>query len=65
MSYGLKIKLKRVEKNIKSKDFAKTIGISRTYLGLIESGKADNPSIKVLERAAKALNMPLSDLFTK
>jgi transcriptional regulator with XRE-family HTH domain len=64
MSYGLKIKLKRVENNLKSKDFAEKIGVSRTYLGLIESGKADNPGIKVLERAAKALDMPLSELFS-
>lgn len=63
MLFGLKIKLKRIEKNFKSKDFAEKIGISRTYLGLIESGKADNPGIKVIEKAAKALDIPLSELF--
>lgn len=64
MSYGIKIKLKRVENNLKSKDFAESIGISRTYLRLIESGKAVNPSIQILEKAAKALDMPLSELFS-
>lgn len=64
MLYGLKIKLKRIENNYKSKDFAQKIGISRTYLGLIESGKVDNPGIKVIERAAKQLNISLSELFS-
>lgn len=64
MAYGLKIKLKRIENNFKSKDFAEKIGISRTYLGLIESGKASNPGIKIIERAAEALHISLSELFS-
>jgi transcriptional regulator with XRE-family HTH domain len=42
--------------------FAEKLHISRTHMGHIEQGRAA-PSLKLLDKLAKALNVPVSELF--
>ena len=55
-----KIKALRVGQGIKAGEFAKTLGISREYLRLIENGKAKNPN---MIKIAKALDTTVQELF--
>ena len=63
MRPGLKVKVKRIEKELKAIDFAKEVGISREYLRQIEAGKAKNPSIEIMKRISKILETSVEDLF--
>lgn len=63
MRPGLKIKVKRVEKEIKQHELAEKVGISRQYLRLIEGGKAQNPSNEVMKKISQELNTSVQDLF--
>jgi len=62
MAKNLKIKAARVEKDWTQEDLAKSVGVTRQTIGLIESGKY-NPTIKLCLSIAKALNKTLDDLF--
>lgn len=62
MSKNLKIKSARVEKDLTQEDLAKSVGVTRQTIGLIESGKY-NPTIKLCLSIAKALDKTLNDLF--
>lgn len=63
LSYGLAIKLKRIEKKVKQKDLAHKVGITPQYLSQIENGIADNPSIGVISTIAKELQVEVYTLF--
>ena len=52
----------RVAKGISQERLAFDLGIDRSYLGGIER-EVENPTVDLLERLAKALDVPLSDLF--
>ncbi len=52
----------RVAKGISQERLAFDSGIDRSYLGGIER-EVENPTVDLLERLAKALDVPLSDLF--
>lgn len=62
MGKNLKIKSARVEKDWTQEDLAKSVGVTRQTIGLIESGKY-NPTIKLCLSIAKALDKTLNDLF--
>ncbi|WP_167608160.1 helix-turn-helix domain-containing protein [Maribellus sediminis] len=57
MKLGSTIKRLRKEKNIRQVDFAKQCGISQTYLSQLENDDR-NPTIDVLERISKTLEVP-------
>lgn len=59
---------KRVQKLRKSigytqERFAEIVGISRTHIGHIEQGRK-SPSLKTLEKIARALKIKLGDLLS-
>lgn len=58
-----KIKALRVGQGIGATEFAKTLGISREYLRLIENGRAKNPSIELMKKIAAALDTTVQVLF--
>lgn len=58
-----KIKASRVGQGIKAGEFAKTLGISREYLRLIENGKAKNPNRDLMIKIAKALDTTVQELL--
>ena len=57
MKIGATIKRLRKEKGIRQTDFAKQCRISQTYLSQLENDNR-NPTVDVLERISKALNIP-------
>jgi putative transcriptional regulator len=63
MRPGLKVKLKRTEKEIQLQNLAKMVGISRYYLSALENGRATNPSAQVMKKISEALNCSVQELF--
>lgn len=59
---GKRIKRERKRNKITQERLAEIVGISRAYMGYIEQGR-NTPSIKVLQKIAKALKIPLSEFF--
>ncbi|OME79583.1 hypothetical protein BK120_21640 [Paenibacillus sp. FSL A5-0031] len=58
----LKIKNLRVGKDLTQLEVAVLANITQPYLSEIETGKT-KPSLDVLERLSRALNVSISDLF--
>ena len=52
----------RTEKNLTLYQLAELTGISKSALNNIENGKT-SPTLRQLEAIAKALNVPMTDLF--
>jgi len=59
---GRNVKKLRLEKGWSQEDLAFESGLHRTYISGIERG-ARNPTIVVVERVAKTLGVPASDLL--
>lgn len=54
------IKEVREEKNVSLRALAEKAEISYSYICLLENGKKDNPSFRVIEKIAIALGVPIS-----
>lgn len=61
-SLGKKIQRRRKVLNVTQEELAEKVGISLVYVGYIEQGRYA-PSLKVLEKIARALKTSLSDFF--
>ena len=59
---GLKVRRYRKEKDLTQEKLAEKTGISVDFLSLIERGK-NAPSFETLEKIAKALGVPVKELF--
>lgn len=59
---GLRIKTLRCQKNLSQEKFALLIGMDRTYLASIESGKR-NISLKNIYKISQGLGLTVSELF--
>ena len=57
-----RLKIARIECDMKQEDLAKAVGVTRQTIGLIEAGKY-NPSLKICIAICKALDRTLNDLF--
>ena len=57
-----RLKVIRAERSMTQADLAKETGISRTTLSEIEKGTS-NPSTRTALKLAKALNLPIEDIF--
>lgn len=57
-----KMKQARLAKNLSQAELAKSIGVSRQTINMIENG-AYNPTIELCIRICKALGVTLNDLF--
>jgi len=62
MNIGRGVKTVRINKGFNQKRFAKKVGITQSYLSLIESNKK-TPSTEVLEQIAEAVDVTLPVLF--
>jgi transcriptional regulator with XRE-family HTH domain len=62
--FGFAVKQRRQELGISQEVLAERAGLHRTYIGDIERG-ARNVSLENIEKLAKALQVPISDLFAK
>lgn len=61
--YIFAIKPLRKSRNISLYELSNLTGISRTYLRNLENNKAFNPTLFILDKIAKALNVTIKDLF--
>lgn len=59
---GKKIRSLRLEKNWSQEKLGEITGLDRTYISGIERG-VRNPSIKNIDKLAKALNTKISELI--
>lgn len=59
----LRLRVIRKKRRISQRWLAKKAGISRSYLCEMESGKYDNPGVKILCRIARALGCKIDDLI--
>lgn len=57
-----KIKIARIECDMNQEDLAKSVGVTRQTIGLIEAGNY-NPSLNLCIAICKALGKTLNDLF--
>ena len=64
ISFGLKVKELRKQKNISQEKLAELAGLHRTYIGMIERGEK-NLTILNIEKIAFALNVKIIDLFNE
>jgi len=62
-SLGLKVKKARKQRGLLQVDLAVRVGISSGYVGSIEQGLR-YPSLQVLQKIAKVLKVPLSELLS-
>ncbi|MGH7203713.1 MAG: helix-turn-helix domain-containing protein [Candidatus Levyibacteriota bacterium] len=59
---GKNLKKARKNKGLEQADVAAIAGVNRSYYGKIEMGEA-NPSIEILYKIIKALNLRSSDIL--
>jgi len=59
---GEKIQRLRKQTGLSQEEFAEKLKISRTHVGHVEQGRK-YPSVKLLEKTAKALKVKVSELF--
>ena len=57
-----RMKIARLEMDMKQEDLAKAVGVTRQTIGMIESGKY-NPSLNLCISICKVLNKTLNYLF--
>ena len=60
--FGAKVYYYRAKKKLSQEKLAELANIHRTYIGQVECGKR-NIALKNIEKLAKALNIPIKDLF--
>ncbi len=59
---NMRMKIARMEWDMKQEDLAKKVGVTRQTIGLIEAGDY-NPTLKLCISICKALDKTLNDLF--
>ena len=62
MKIGLRIKDLRTKKNLSQNDLAFDVGMDRSYLASVESGKRNVSSVNI-ERIATALQVTVKEFF--
>lgn len=60
---GLNLKIARIKKRLTQKELADVVEVSRDYIASLENGRAKNPSIELMKKLSKALNVPVTELF--
>lgn len=61
--FGIQVRVARKSLNISQEELGFRTGLDRTYISGIERG-ARNPSLKNIGKIAKALKIPLPELFS-
>ena len=59
---GMRIKYLRTQKHLSQEDLALDANVNKNYISDLERGTR-NPTVKILERIARALDISLSELF--
>jgi len=59
---GENLKKIRTHKNVTQVEIAKILGVDRSFVSNIENGK-NNPTLSTITNLAKALKVPVDELF--
>ena len=62
LHFGQRLKELREAKNLTQEDLAAIVGVHQTYIGKIETGKA-NPSLLLMYKLTRAIDITLYDFF--
>lgn len=65
MGLGETIKEMRKERNMSKAELARLIEVSPAYITMIENGKKKNPSMNILNKIAKTLDVPLELIIAR
>ena len=60
---GEKIKKQRESKGKSLSELASEANVSKAYISLLETDKANNPSVKIIKQLANALEMQPTELL--
>ena len=60
---GKRIRALRTQAGLTQDELAAKVGVSRVYIAQMETGKQDNPTLKVLRALAKALRVDVAKLI--
>ena len=60
--FAVRVRTLRRSTGLSQEHFADRVGVSRTHMGKIETGKA-NPTLEIIVRLARGLELSLADLF--
>jgi len=63
--FGRNLRIARENQGLTQSDMARGLGISRSYLSEMESGKAENPSVKICLLAADICAVSVESLFDR
>jgi transcriptional regulator with XRE-family HTH domain len=63
MQIGDIVKRKRADLTLTQKDLEESSGVTQSMISKVEAGNADNVSIEILRKLAKALNCSVIDLL--
>ncbi len=63
MQIGDIVKRKRADLNLTQKGLEESSGVTQSMISKVEAGNADNVSIEILRKLAKALNCSVIDLL--
>lgn len=63
LPFGRKLRALRQSRGISLSELARQSGVSKGYLSQIENDVSRSPSLKIVQRLAGALNLPLTDLM--
>lgn len=59
---NIKLKVARLERDLKQEELARLVGVTRQTIGLIEAGNY-NPTLNLCLAICRALGKTLNDLF--
>jgi transcriptional regulator with XRE-family HTH domain len=62
-SLGDLLRVRREAAGLSLNQMALKLGISRPYLGRLESGECEHPAPAILNKMARCLDIPLEDLY--
>jgi transcriptional regulator with XRE-family HTH domain len=63
MTLGDKIRLLRNEKKVSIRKLSELTGLSKSTLSDIENNKSKKPTVDTIERIARTLEIPITELF--
>lgn len=62
IKFGEKVRKERLKQGLSQESLASKVGVHRTYVGMIERAEK-NITLENIEKVAKALNIPIKELF--